>query len=230
MTLPAQSLTVDFSQVPEIEQHAQHLEAHENDDRPRDANGKLLTPKQIRARARRRGASMEVMSPEELAALYPQKSVEDWDMDELAAGRPRNSKGSFTGPKPKWISREIHERSMERFITGVKRSMNITTVKGLDTLEELLDNDDVDEKGKPIVSPGTKVDIAKFLIEHVIGKPTQRVETDVSVKLQGLLGAVMVNPSDMPGQTEGYTPAHYPGITMRLAEKGDAEEEYDFGE
>lgn len=224
--MPAQTLTIDFSQVPEIEMHPSHIDPE--DDRPRDARGKLLTPKQIRARARRAGNKLDVMTAEELAYLYPQKSVEDWDMDELAAGRPRNRKGSFSGPKPKWITREVHERAMERFVQGVKRDMQVTTVKGLEVLDDLLENDEVDEKGKPIVPAGTKVDIAKFLIEHVVGKPTQRVESDISVKLQGLLGTVMVNPDQMSGQ--GYQAAHYPGITMKLAEAGDADEEYDFGE
>lgn len=162
------------------------------------------------------------MTKEELRYLYPQKPIEDWDMDELAAGRPRNSKGSFTGPKPKWITREIHEQAMERFIQGVRQGMRGTTVKGLTKLEELLEDDSVDDKGKPLVSASTKVDIAKFLIEHVVGKPTQRVENDVSVKLQGLLAAVMVNPDDM---SSNYTPAHYPGITMKLATSEDDDDD-----
>lgn len=218
--MPAQTLTIDFSNTPEISTPPSRIDPE--DKRPRTADGKLLTQKQIRARARRSAKKTEIMTAEELEYLYPQKSVEDWDMDELAAGRPRNSKGSFTGPKPKWITREIHERAMQRFVEGVKRGMQVTTVKGLAKMEELLEDDSVDEKGKPLVSASTKVDIAKFLIEHVVGKPTQRVESDVSVRLQGILGNVMVNPDQM---TQGYTPAHYPGITMALAEK--AEYDYD---
>lgn len=219
--MTASTLTLDFRNVPEIVDRPSGI--NPEDTRPRTKEGKLLTPKQIRARARRTGKKTEIMTKEELRYLYPQKPIEDWDMDELAAGRPRNSKGSFTGPKPKWITREIHEQAMERFIQGVRQGMRGTTVKGLTKLEELLEDDSVDDKGKPLVSASTKVDIAKFLIEHVIGKPTQRVENDVSVKLQGLLAAVMVNPDDM--SSGGYQPAHYPGITMKLATSEDDDDD-----
>lgn len=218
--MSAQTLTIDFTRVPEIKEGPSHRDPE--DDRPRTREGKLLTPKQIRTRARRKGARAEIMTPQELSFLYPQKDVEEWDLDELAAGRPRNKKGSFTGPKPKWITREVHERAMERFRHEIKKGMRGTTVVAMQKMAELLDNDDYDEKGKLIVAPSVKVDIAKFLIEHEVGKPTQRIESDVSVKLQGILGAVMVNPSEMAAT--GYSPAHYPGITMALA-SGERDED-----
>lgn len=219
----AQPLTIDFTSVPDIEQHASHVDTAD-DDRPRDKRGRLLTPKQIRARARRKANRTEIMTKEELEHLYPQKPIDEWDMDELAAGRPRNSKGSFTGPKPKWITREIHEQAMERFRLKIKEGMRGTTVYAMQKLAELLEDDEVDDKGKPLVSASTKADLIKFLIEHEVGKPTQRVESDVSVKLQGILGAVMVNPNELQQQ---YSPAHYPGITMKLAEKVEYDDDDD---
>lgn len=148
----------------------------------------VMSPKQIRARARRK---MEI-GQAELAALY--KPLEEWDHEELARGRPRAKDGTFKGKAPMFIDRVLHEQIIRKFEEVVKSEMNNHTVAALELIGKVLADDETDEKGRPIVPASTKLDAAKFLIEHVIGKPKQRVETDISVKLQGLLGTVMVNP------------------------------------
>lgn len=185
-----------------------------NPNAPRTPEGKLLTPKQIRARARRRSKRAETMSEAEFNALY--KPIEEWDLEELARGRPRNSRGGFSGPNQRFISREVHEKAMERFRSTVKTEMNRHTVNALDVFDYIIQNDERDEKGKPIIPAGTKLEAAKFLLEHVVGKPTQRVENDVSVKLQAILGVVMANPDDALNQG-GYNVGHLPGVTMPMA-------------
>ena len=194
-----------------------------NPNAPRTPDGKVLTPKQVRARARRRARRAELMSEEEFNAVY--KPIEEWDLDELAHGRPRGPKGTFRGPAPKWITRDVHERAMERFKAAIKTRMNGETPTAIDAIQWILGNDEVDEKGKPIVPASTKLDAAKFLLEHVVGKPTQRVESDVSVKLQAILGVVMANPNDALVD-QGYSVGHLPGVTMAMAtaEVEDAEE------
>ena len=214
-------MTIDFRTTPDLRQHKSgNVQGGLPErDRPRTGDGKLLTPKQIRARARRKAKRHEMMTEQEMAYLY-EKPVDEWDMTELAQGRPRNSKGTFTGPKPKWITAETHELAMQRYTAAVKTSMQMTTVDALDTLKWIINNNEVDDKGKPMVPASTKLDAAKFLVEHVVGKPTQRIESDVSVKLQGILGQVMVNPSEL-GAGSQYELAHYPGITMPLAVAAD---------
>ena len=168
---------------------------------PEDQGGRpaaVMTKKQIRARARRK---MNI-GQEELAQLY--KPIEEWDHEELARGRPRAKDGSFKGATPKFIDRAVHEQIVRKFESVVKAEMNGHTVAALELIGNLLDDDERDERGKPIVGANTKLDAAKFLIEHVIGKPKQRVETDISVKLQGLLGTVMVNPNNTA--PSGFTP------------------------
>lgn len=225
----ASSVTINFTNVTDIRQHKSgklrdRIPARE---RPRTADGKLLTPKQIRARARRKGNRANVMSDQELEYLY-KKPIDEWDLEELARGRPRGADGRFSGPKPKWITAAVHEQAMERYTAAVKSQMNSTTVDALEVLTWLIGNDETDEKGKYLVPPSVKLDATKFLIEHVIGKPKQRIESDVSVKLQGILGSVMVNPTqalmapDLGGQ--GYTLAHYPGMTMPMAQLEDVED------
>lgn len=185
---------------------------------PRDTQGRLLTPKQIRARARRRAKRADMMTEAEFNARY--KPVEEWDLQELAKGRPRDAKGRFRGAAPKYISREVHERAMERFKGAIKSEMNGHTPAALDAINWVLTNEEVDDKGKPIIPAGTKLEAAKFLLEHVVGKPTQRVEQDISIKLQALLGQVMVNPAT--ALTAGnYQVGHLPGVTMPLATADD---------
>jgi hypothetical protein len=150
---------------------------------------KSLTPKQIRARARR----ARKISETELEQLY--KPLDEWDAEELARGRPRAKDGSFKGKAPAFIDRALHEQIVRKFEEIVRLEMNGHTVKALKVLEKILEDDETDEKGKPIVPASTKLDAAKFLVEHVLGKPKQRVEQDISVKLQGILATAMVNPS-----------------------------------
>lgn len=227
----ASTLTVDFSGVPDHRMHksGKLRDRIPSNQRPLTADGKLLTPKQIRARARRRMKRAEIMTTQEQEVIF-RKPIEEWDLEELSRGRPRNAHGNFRGPKPQWITREVHEASMERFKTAIKSEMNATTVSAMEVVTAMLQNEDVDDKGRPIVSASTKLDAAKFLIEHVIGKPKQQLEADVSVKLQGILATVMGNPTEiLMGQAQGglgYTVGHLPGVTIPF---GEVEEESDEG-
>lgn len=155
----------------------------------------VLTPKQIRARARRAGALPNLKEQEAMLG----KPVEEWDLEELAKGRPRNAQGNFAGRPPSYISREIHEKAMERFKEMVRTDMRSHTVIAMDIMKKIMLDDDIDEKGKPTTPASVKVDVAKFLIEHLVGKPTQPIQNDINIKLQGILGAVLVQPGEIPG-------------------------------
>lgn len=162
-----------------------------------------LTPKQIRARARRRVRVGDKLSQEgyELMGIKP---VEEWDMEELAKGVPRGPDGRFPrGAKTKLMDRAVHDRAMELFRQEVKGSLNSHAVTALKVIGHVLADTDVDDKGRPVTPPSVKLQAATMLVEHVVGKPTQKMETDISVKLQGILGAVMVNPQDMGASTAG---------------------------
>jgi hypothetical protein len=163
-----------------------------------------MSRKSIRRRARRKIA----IANEEIKLLYG-KGIEDWDMEELARGRCRDKNGYFSGPSPQFVSRALHEESMKRFETVVKSEMNAHTVAALTIIGQILEDDREDHNGKPLVSATTKLDAAKFLVEHVIGKPKQHTSTDISVKLQGILGMAMVNPTPDGGValTQGYIEA-----------------------
>ena len=223
------TLTIDFSKTPDHRQHksGKLREKIPSGERPRSADGKLLTPKQIRARARRRANRGYSLSTQEMDILY-HKPIEEWDLEELARGRTRAPDGTFKGPQPKWINRQVHEMSMDRFKAAIKSDMNATTIDAMTAIRGILNNEEVDEKGKPVVPASTKIDAAKFLLEHVVGKPKQVLEADVSVQLQSILAVVMANPAETLMSREtgglGYTLGHMPGITMPLGIAADAED------
>ena len=224
----ARIMTIDFSKADPIRQHKSGVlrdRGNLDDYRPVSAEGKLLTPKQIRARARRKAEKnrKELMSEAEFEALY--KPIEDWSLEELARGRPKNIDGNFRGRKPGWITREVHERAMEQFQLAIKTEMSDQSITALDTLRYILDSTDVDDKGKPIVPAAAKNQAAMFLLEHVVGKPKQHIQQDISVRLQGILGSVMVNPSEAlsPGSRETFELAHFPGQTIPIGLAEDAD-------
>ncbi len=170
-----------------------------------DQGGRPITSskkKQIRARARR----ARKISTDAMEQLY--KPVSEWDAEELAKGRPKAADGSFRGRTPPWIDRTVHEEILKQFEHVIRHEMNGHTIRALTVLEQILESDAVDLRGKPLVDAGTKLSAAKFLVEHVLGKPKQRTETDISLKLQGILGVAMVNPTAEPETFElaqGYT-------------------------
>lgn len=183
------------------------------DERPRNSEGRLMTAKQVRARTRRNIAKGKKVPDEDFEA-WAGKPIDEWDLEELARGRPRDAGGGFRGKPPKYMPRAVHERIAERFKALVRDQMNFNATVALGVVNNLINNDEVDEKGKPLVPASVKLDASKWLIEHVIGKPVQPTQQDISVKLQGILGAVMVNPvlddshPDMAALPRGYYPAH----------------------
>lgn len=239
--MPASIMTIDFSKVIlDMNQHPigifhDHLPPRQ--EKLFTPEGKLLSDKQIRSRARRKMKKNDIMSDLEMEYLY-KKPVREWDLEELAHGRPRGKNNKFSGGRPGWISASVHEEAMTQYTAAVKTSMRATTVDALGIIKMIINDRNTDDKGKPIVAASTKLEAAKFLIEHVVGKPTQRIENDVSVKLQGILGQVMVNPAElMQGQLsngqQAYNLGHMPGITMKMAEArdiGDDDDDLDAGE
>lgn len=163
------------------------------------ANGRALStrPKVMRNRIRaqtRKGNLDKVGS--EFKKLY--KPIEEWDSEELARGRPRDTRGGFMGKAPKWISRELHEESMNRFRQALRDETNSSANKAVSVINRIMDDDETDHRGKPRTPPSTKLDAAKFLLEQVLGKPKQHIETDISVKMQGMLATAIITPGKLP--------------------------------
>lgn len=175
---------------------------------PEKQGGRPVTstsPKQVRARARRRGYLLD----EEVNLVT--KPLDKWDLEELARGKCKRPDGTFApGPAPTWITPQMLEEAKKRFQDEVKSRMSQLVPDALDMLAKLMGSNERDARGRPIVPPNTKVEIAKFLMEHAVGKPEQRIKTDLSVQLQGLLAHVMVNPE--PEDTSDTDPSRIPGL------------------
>lgn len=200
--------------------HKKIPDVGESARKERKNKAKVMTPKQIRARAKRAGGLNQVTETE--LKVLMRKPLEEWDLEELAKGRPKDKNGNFTGPIPHWVTRELHEKAMDRFKEMVRTDMQSHTIRAIEVLKEVMDNDETDEKGKPIVGANVKVDTAKFLIEHLIGKPTQEVKSDISIKLQAILGDSLVMPDQL---SLGYLPAS----SHRAVEDADIVEEDEEG-
>jgi hypothetical protein len=160
---------------------------------PHTGRYRQMTRKQMRTRLRRNANGHN--SPD-FEKLY--KPLAEWDAEELARGRPRDHNGGFKGQAPLWITREMHEEAMTRFRQAVRDGMNSSAVTALDVIDLLLSDDSVNEKDRPNVPPSVKAELAKWLVEQVVGKPKQHVQSDISVKLQGILASSMVMPTTLP--------------------------------
>lgn len=225
---PASPRVIDFRNV------KAGPDPKEDDDRPRNSKGKLLTARQVRSRARRQLYKGGKVSDEDFE-VWAGKPIDDWDLEELARGRTRDANGGFKGRPPAFMPRAVMERIQGRYKLLLKGQLDQQATTALGVIENLLRNNDVDDKGKPLVPAATKLDAAKWLVEHVVGKPVQPTTTDVSVKLQGILGAVMVNPTmdeahpDVRALPRGYSAAHFGvrGAATPDADVLDVEGEWD---
>lgn len=168
----------------------------------REGGGKPLSdnPKQVRRRARKHQKKMEA----ELTRLY-KKPIEEWDMEELAHGKPRDPQGQFKGQSPKWVTRQVHEEAMRRFKQMLNAKVRVVSVPAVDVLLNLMtDNQYVyDDEGQPVrylVPPSVKAQIGQYLIDHIVGKATQPVENkgEVMHHIQSILATSMVNPDQEP--------------------------------
>jgi hypothetical protein len=168
------------------------------DKRPTDPEGKLLTGKQVRARARRRVAKADRLNHEAEEILMV-KPIDEWDIEELAHGRPRAADGTFRGRNSRYISRELHEEATRRLREMVRGEMNVQGLSALATLDWLLNNSERDRRGKLLVQPSVRLQAATFLIDHIMGKAVQPQTTDISVTLQGILATTSVSPVEIEG-------------------------------
>jgi hypothetical protein len=142
--------------------------------RAKDSSKLSTDPKQIRNRLRRKGKKFH--EDLQLYAEHGFKPLEQWDLEELARGRPRNRNGSFAGPSPKWITHTLQVEIKRRLLTETLGQLGGHLDVALKAVRELITSTEVDEKGKPIVDPRTKLAAATFVIEHIIGKPTAVIE------------------------------------------------------
>jgi hypothetical protein len=146
-------------------------------------------PSAARRRMRKSAENIE----RDIQILY-KKPVEEWDMEELARGRPRGPNGKFQGPRPTWITPVILREASDRLRQLTKDELATYAGDAVRVMAEVMTSTEIDADGKYIVSPKTKLDAAKYVLDQIIGKPTNPVEVSGNVTLQHLMGSILVNP------------------------------------
>lgn len=162
--------------------------------RPKDESKLSTNPAQIRVRLRRAAKGNQKRDgrmDRDIEMLY-QKPIEDWDIQELAHGRPRSKDGTFRGKTPTWITPAIQKEAKRRLLDNTIGELSGHIGKAVKCIGDLIESDEVDENGKPIVDARTKLAASSFVVEHFIGKPKQLVEVDATDETKQALAAAIV--------------------------------------
>jgi hypothetical protein len=146
------------------------------------------------------------------------KPIDEWTLEELAKGRPRNSDGTWRrGSRPKWITPRISAEIQRRLVIEGRSALGEHLGVAIKLMRDLMLDDTTDVFGRRVVSAQVRADAAKFIIDQVLGKSKQRVDIHTDESFRDILSKAMV---------VGGKPAH-PVIDGELVddEVNDDEEE-----
>jgi len=158
--------------------------------RPPSPPEELSTRKeQMRVRIRRAARATDKKQGRltaEIENYYKQigKPIDTWDWEELARGRPRASNGRFTGRTPDWVTPTVVAEAKRRLMAGIYGEMGTQAKFALDVLKRLLTDGEVDDK--------VALDAAKYVIDHIIGKPEAIIKLDGSDTVRQFLANALV--------------------------------------
>jgi hypothetical protein len=108
------------------------------------------------------------------------KPVSEWDTEELARGRPRNSSGSFRGSSPSWLTEDIRAEAMRLLKENAFGELMALVPLAAKTIYGVISSEAVDDNGRPIVDAKTKLQASTWLMEHAVGKAMQRTSIEVN--------------------------------------------------
>lgn len=162
--------------------------------RAKDPDKLSKRPAQIRNRLRRKHKTFQ-QDLEIYQKVTGWKPVEEWDLEELARGRPRNpNTGRFHGKPPSWLTTDIIVEAKKRLMDEAFGSLSSHLHAAIETVKKLMLSEEVDDNGKPIVDAATKLKAAMFIIENIIGKPKAVVEiAAVDLTKQILAKAILLD-------------------------------------
>jgi hypothetical protein len=189
--------------------------------RPKDESKLSRDPAQIRRRLRRAAKGDKKRDgriARDMEMLY-QKPLEEWDLEELARGRPRDKNGKFTGRLPSWCGANVQMEAKRRLITETRARLAGHADLAIRTLGNLLVSDECDMNGKPIVDAKTKYAAAAFILEHTIGKPQALVSVEVSEPKKAIAAAIILD--------DGAPQGHFGGNIIEGEAEWDDDEDKD---
>lgn len=117
--------------------------------------------------------------------LLYKKPIEEWDFEELQRGKPRGANGKFSGGRPKWLTPVIMAEAQARLRTVTQEQLGMYAGSAIDVMNELMTSSRV---------PMVRFQAAKYVLDQVIGLPTQRMEVKGEVEFHSMLADVIVNP------------------------------------
>lgn len=151
-------------------------------------------PAAIRRRLRNANKPFE-RDLEMLNQVQGYKPVAEWDLEELSKGRPKDATGRFRpGSAPKWLTSKIMAEIKTRLREEASFALSSQLGAALDCVKKIIESEDVDDEGRPIVDAKTKLDAAKFVIEHTVGKAKALVEVDTTESYREFLAGALVLP------------------------------------
>lgn len=170
-----------------------HKPANYVGGRAKDETRLSTDPAQIRRRLRRSiGKPHHRQDLQLLVEAGGMKPIEEWDLEELARGMPKNKKGRFSGKPPTWITPDIMREAKKRLLAHTNALIGEQIDKAVEVIVDLMNDNSIDDKGRPCVDARTKLDAAKFIIEHVKGKATAVVEVEATDNVRQILAAAIV--------------------------------------
>lgn len=186
------------------------MKANYTGGRSKDESTLSRKPSQVRVRLRR--AAKKLNAPldqihRDMQMLPGYRPVEEWDVEELARGRPRNPKGGFQGPVPMWCTPIVTREAKKRLLNETFGKMAGHVDLAIKTLVKIMESEDLDEKGRPIVDARTQLAASTFVLEHILGKPTAVVEIGAQDETQRMLAMAIIledgTPQDEPIVLDG---------------------------
>ncbi|MEV7329570.1 hypothetical protein [Micromonospora sp. NPDC093244] len=101
------------------------------------------------------------------------KPVSEWDMEELAKGRPRNSQGNFRGQPPSWLTMDVQAEAMRRLKGHAFSDVMALLPLATKALRRAL--------ADPGIDPKVQFAAATWLMEQALGKAKQRMTIDAEL-------------------------------------------------
>jgi hypothetical protein len=176
-----------------------HKPANYVGGRAKDETRLSTDPAQIRRRLRRSiGKPHHKQDLQLLVQAGGMKPIEEWDLEELARGMPKNKRGKFSGKPPTWITPDIMREAKKRLLAHTNALIGEQVDQAMAVIVDLMTDDSVDDKGRPCVDARTKLDAAKFIIEHVKGKATAVLELEASDHTRKMIAAAIVLDDGLP--------------------------------
>lgn len=174
--------------------------------RPKDLSSLSDKPSQIKNRLKRARKRAEKTGDDtdyqwefnRLKETGGIKPIEDWDLAELAHGMPRHSDGKFRGVRPSWITPEVTREIKKRLYNETFAMIGSNADLAVQTIIKLMTSDEVDFRGKPLVDARTRLDAAKYVIDHILGKAEKIVTFDATDGVREMFAAAIVLEDGFP--------------------------------